>query len=237
MPSPRAAIAFGVDVERSVSAELGARYEGRDGAFRLECAGFFTYFWDLVALDSQGGAGTDIPDNVGEVLAAGLELAAAVDLGEALDLGVGLPLHVAATYTHARLRSDVQSPDPESIFSGGEEGNELPYVPRYQLSAGAGIDIGRLGLRLSLSYVPETFTTASNVSDQRNALGQPDARFGETDAYVLLDLTGRLELFDGGRLVFGAHNLLDQSYVTSRHPEGPRPGLPLFGFVGFEWGL
>jgi Fe(3+) dicitrate transport protein len=36
------------------------------------------------------------------------------------------------------------------------------------------------------------------------------------------------------KLFGGVHNLFDEQYTASRHPHGPRPGMPRFLFVGME---
>jgi Fe(3+) dicitrate transport protein len=85
-----------------------------------------------------------------------------------------------------------------------------------------------------VSYVGDTYTSASNTTGMTNGAGQPDARFGKTDAFLLIDLSLFVRLRDGVKLVGGVHNLGDQRYVVSRHPEGPRNGMPRSFYIGMQ---
>ena len=86
-----------------------------------------------------------------------------------------------------------------------------------------------------MTYVPETFTSASNNRSQVTAEGKPDARVGTTDSYFLTDLSIRYQIRDNTTLFGGIRNLFDKEYVASRHPHGPRPGLPRFFNGGVEF--
>jgi Fe(3+) dicitrate transport protein len=143
-------------------------------------------------------------------------------------------MSLAFTYTDARLDGDTESADPESIFSGGEDGNRVPYIPEYQLNAQVGVEYDKAGLFFTGTYVPATYSTASNTSQPINPDGTPDARFGKTDSYFLLDVTARYRFREQATLFAGIRNLLDREYVASRHPHGPRPGLPRVFNVGVE---
>jgi Fe(3+) dicitrate transport protein len=82
--------------------------------------------------------------------------------------------------------------------------------------------------------VPSTYATANNSSQPVDIDGTPDARFGETDSFFLCDLSARYRFHDRGTLFAGIKNLLDKEYTASRHPHGPRPGLPRTFNVGVE---
>ena len=234
IPSPRAASRDGLDEETSIGAEIGPRFASADGVLSFEAALFFTRFEDLIVIDNIGGTGTGDTENLGTVNTYGVELGASYDLGRHLDLPFRNPWHLGLTWTEAELRDDSNSGDPESIFAGGEKGNRVPYIPELAVSFGTGFEIGPLDLGLSAYWVDSTFTSASNTSSQVDVLGRPDARFGETDSYVLLDLSASWEVTDGFRVFGGVQNVLDDEYVASRHPHGPRPGAPLFAYVGLE---
>lgn len=44
------------------------------------------------------------------------------------------------------------------------------------------------------SFVDETFTSANNVDSEVNGVGEPDARFGKTDSYEVVDLSVRYDV-------------------------------------------
>jgi len=145
------------------------------------------------------------------------------------------PWFTTLTITHAELRSDSKSTDPESIFSGGKKGNDVPYIPDVLISAGTGLSYkDRFDIYLTGSYVDETFTTANNTSKQLDNDNNPDARFGKTDSSFTLDLSGSYKLSETTKLIGAIHNLTDRRSIVSRHPHGPRPQKPLTVTVGLE---
>lgn len=234
VPSPRAALRTGLDEETSIATELGARYAHGSGAFDASATFFYTAFDDLIVTDNVGGTGTGESENVGEVNALGLELATRFDLGVAQDWGFDNPYFLNFTYTRARLDGDARADDPESLFSGGEDGNRVPYIPEFSVNFGTGLEFDQWGVEVSATYVDETYTTASNTSRPVDENGVPDARFGETDRYFVVDVGASWELREGVTLVGGVQNLLDEEYLVSRHPHGPRPGKPRFAHIGLE---
>lgn len=232
-PSPRAHLDAGLEEETSIALETGLRYESPRGALRAEATGFYTMYDDLIGVDIAGGTGTDDASNVGEVDTAGLELLVEYDPGIALDWGFNMPNYLSFTYTNAELASDTTG-DPESIFSGGREGNEVPYIPEYLLTVGTGVEFDRVGLFATGNFVSSVFTTASNTSQQVDPEGNPDARFGELDARFIVDVSAHYQLNEDAKVMVGAHNVFDEEYVASRLPHGPRPGKPRFGYVALE---
>ena len=232
VPGPRDHVAKGVREETSVGVELGARLSPSP-FFQAELSLFHTDFDDLLVVESLG-SGNRATANVGDVNAWGLELAADFDAGAWLDLRFSNPWHLAVTLTNAELDGDAQSADVESIFSGGEDGNDVPYIPRYQINVGTALEFERLSLFLDATWVDSTFTTADNSSASRNLAGELDYSFGETDAHAVVDLSGRLRLSDRTALTLNVYNLLDEEYIASRHPIGPRPGRPRSALVGVE---
>lgn len=220
--------------ETSLSYELGTRYHNHKKAYYAEAVGFLTQFDDLVV--GQVGAGAGGPtENVGNINTLGLELAAGYDYGRANSWAVHTPFRLSVTLTDAYLDGNTTSTDTGSLFFGGTDGNKVPYIPEYQFNAEMGMEYGKVGSFLSATYVPSTFSTASNIRAQVNAgTGAPDARTGKTDAYLVLDWIVRYQLRENTTVFGGVKNLLDREYVASRHPHGPRPGLPRFFNVGLE---
>jgi len=233
-PSPGGAINNGLEEETSIGYELGVRYAGRNQALSAEAVGFLTQFEDLIVVSNIGGTGTGNDENFGEVDAYGVELSGRFDPGLAYHWTFSNPYFLAFTYTNAEQQNDAQSTDPESIFSFGREGNKVPYIPEYQLTVGSSLEFVRWGASLSASFVDETFTSANNVSTETNGLGNPDARFGKTDSYTVVDFAAHYDVKQGVELFGGIYNLFDEEYIVSRQPHGPRPGAPRTWFVGIE---
>ena len=243
LPSPGAATGNNpLKEETSIGLEAGMRYQNGQGV-RAELVAFHTDFENLIVPDNIGGAGTGQTENAGDVRSYGFEAALAWDPARANDWGFNLPLQLAFTYTDATIRSDVSASGTsggavESIFAGGQRGNRLPYIPRYQISVSSGIEFEKLGIYLDAFYVPSTYASANNSASQINPVGGPgntpiaDARFGKSDAYFLLDLTVRYRLTNNIALNIGAQNLLDRKYMASRLPHGPRPGHSRFISAG-----
>ncbi len=232
-PSPKSAVA-GIKEETSNAYELGLRYTNLEQALSISAVGFYTQFNDLIVIDNIGGTGTGETENFGRVDSSGLEFSAQYDPGTANNWGYSNPWYFNATYTHATQVNSATSTDAESIFSYGAAGNKVPYIPELVFSMGMGIESENWGAHVSGSYVGDTFTSANNVNDQINGEGEPDARFGKTDAYFILDVSAYYRIRDGIKLFGGVQNLLDENYLSSRQPEGPRPGMPMFAYAGLE---
>lgn len=234
-PSPGGAVNNGLEEETSIGYELGLRYAGGPrGALAAELVGFLTDFEDLIVVSNIGGTGTGIDENFGEVQSYGIEFASSFDLGIARGWSFGNAYHVAVTWTEATQENDARSTDPESIFSFGEAGNEVPYIPNYQVNLGASLDFARWGLNLNATFVDDTYTSANNVDVEQNGAGAPDARFGKTDSYEIIDLTGYFVVRERVKVLAGVYNLFDSAYIVSRQPHGPRPGLDQTWFAGVQ---
>ncbi|HMP73162.1 MAG TPA: TonB-dependent receptor [Kiritimatiellia bacterium] len=235
LPGPRAYAKDGIEEETSIGYEIGIRHLNPN-SFQAELVFFYTDFDNLIVPELVGAGGTQArTENAGDVISYGAELKLAYDLGQALDLGFRNPWYLAATWTSAELDSDTASLNAESIFSGGRKGSKVPYIPEFQFLIGSGIETDRWGLYADLSYVDATYTTASNVNAPFDNDGKPNASFGKTDSRVVLDLSGNLQLKPGVKLIGSIHNLLDEDYLASRHPAGPRPGQPRTFLAGLEF--
>ncbi len=235
-PSPKSAV-NGIKEETSNALEIGARYTNPKQALALESVLFYTQFNDLIVIDNIGGTGTGETENFGKVNSAGLEFSAQYDAGIANDWSLRNPWYLTATYTDATQQNNATSTDPESIFSYGRTGNKVPYIPELIFSLGTGIESTNWGSTIAGSYVSETFTSANNVDSQINGAGNPDARFGKTDAYFVVDLSAYYRLNKNVKLFSGVQNLFDETYIVSRQPDGPRPGMPRFVYAGIEIGI
>ncbi len=231
-PSPQNAVVDQLQEETSDAYELGFRYT--HDAFSAEVTGFYTQFDNLIVVDNIGGAGSGQSENFGRVDSRGVEIALNYDPGIDFGWDFSNPYFISFTYTDTEQMNDASSTDAESIFSYGEKGNKLPYIPDFALSFGSGIHFNRWGVDVAANYVSATFSSANNTNDQINGAGTPDARFGKTDEYVTVDLSAYYKATDGIKIVAGIQNMGDEEYLVSRQPYGPRPGMPLFAYGGFE---
>lgn len=238
VPSPSAVINDKLREETSLGLEAGMRFRNESG-FRSEAVLFYTDFSDLIVPNNVGGTGSGRAENAGDARVYGVELSLAYDPGLANNWGFRNPNHLAFTYTDATVQSDAVAGGAagaavESIFAGARKGNRLPYVPEYQISAGTGLEYGRWGVFLDAFLVPSTHADASNTNRQVRPDGTADTRFGKNDSYFLLDLSVNYRFGDRAKIFAGVQNLLDEEYVASRLPHGPRPGAPRFAHVGME---
>ena len=233
-PDPRADAENNIDEETSVGYELGFRYRNSN-ALQSELVLFWTDFSDLIVTDNIGGSGSGNTENAGDVSASGVEFRLEYDLGIGRSWSFKNPYFLTFTYTDAELDGDSQSADAESMFAAGEDGNDVPYIPEFQFTAGVGVQFEKWGIEISGSYVDETFTTANNSDSQINPFtGDPDSRFGKTDSYFVVDTAGFYQLSETAKLVVNLRNILDDEYIVSRHPHGPRPGRPFSITGGIE---
>ncbi len=232
-PSPKSAV-NGIKEETSLAYELGARYTNDSRSLTMEAVAFYTKFNDLIVIDNIGGTGTGETESFGRVNSRGLELAIQYDAGADNDWALHNPWFLTATYTNATQSNAATSTDPDSIFSYGKPGNKVPYIPELVLSFGTGIESNRWGAHISGNYVSETFTSASNTEEQIDGAGNPDARFGKTNAYFVVDASAFFRLGKNAKLFAGVQNAGDRIYLVSRQPAGPRPGMPLFAYTGLE---
>ena len=232
-PSPKGAVG-GLQEETSTAYEAGARYTDRRRALAAEAVLFYTAFDNLIVVDNIGGAGSGNDENFGEVTASGLEFLARYDAGIANGWSWSNPSFITLTYTNAVQQNDARSTDAESIFSYGKKGNKVPYIPELLVSIGTGVETRSWGAFISGTYVSDTYTSANNVDDQINGEGNPDSRFGKTDAYFVTDFSAFYRVNDTVKIIGGVQNLFNEEYVVSRQPHGPRPGLPRFLYAGIE---
>jgi len=232
-PNPRGTRS-GLDPETSIAFEAGLRYANVPQALAAEATFFYTAFDDLVVVDNIGGAGSGDSENFGEVDSYGLEFALQYDAGIANDWTLSNPYFLSMTYTNAEQQNSAQSTAASSVFSFGQKGNKVPYIPALTVSLGTSLESKKWGMFFSANYVSETYTSANNVDLQLNGNGDPDARFGKTDNYFVIDVSGFYRVSNRAKLFVGIQNVSDEEYIVSRQPHGARGGLPQFVYAGIE---
>jgi Fe(3+) dicitrate transport protein len=230
IPGPNARLADDIDEEKSISYEGGLRTQTH--RFQSEIAVFYTDFSNLVGTDTglalSGGSNL----NAGEALVRGVEIMVGSDLGSQKET-LSIPVYLSATYTDAELQNDLASGGSENIYAGGTAGAALPYVPEWKLAFGIGFNQGAGSLRLNGTWTDESYGTARNLDAPESS-----SREGKIDGGLVLDLSGSWELTETISVFTGIRNLLDETLLTSRLPEGPRNASPrtLYGGIQIIWG-
>jgi Fe(3+) dicitrate transport protein len=229
VPEPMGYVRDGLSEETSIGYEAGVRWSNDAAALGVELVGFHTSFDDLLVINNVGATGTGRSENVGEASATGVEFAVTWDPLAAKGASITTPMHLGVTYTDATLESDAVSTDAESIFANARNGNRVPYIPEWAISAGVGLAHEKWGINLDVTYVSESFGSADNVNSPTT-----DARFGAIDEALLFDLSVFYQIHRNCRLLAGVNNLFGEEYISSRLPAGPRTGAPRSFMVGVE---
>lgn len=211
----------GTRPEKSTNFEMGARFH--TDLFSVDATIFFHDYSNLLGSDlaASGGSGTTDQFNGGEVDVSGIEISTAYNLGYLTGWKLSIPVRLAMTGTSAIFRSDFESAfEPWGTVQSGAR---LPYVPRYQMNAGIGLEGKHFDVELSASYTDVMLTVASSSAG---------ASHEQTDAHLVLDVSAGITIFAHTRLFATVRNLTNSVYVVARRPAGLRPGLPRTTLVG-----
>ncbi len=231
--------AAGTRSEESLGKELGLRH--RERATSWEVTLFHTDFNHLIApVVGVAGGGLMPVTNGGGATSYGLEALIRHDLAGAQGGGFALPAYAGVTWTRARF-GDIEGSrlgNSAGLFAGASNGNAIPYVPEWKLSAGIGFETGPWGGSLDLSYYSATWGTGYNAGprlvDGSGALANPSTLDGKVDGLLTVDLNLRYQLTKAFKLVGGVQNLLDKRAIISRAPLGARANAPRTLFFGGE---
>jgi Fe(3+) dicitrate transport protein len=209
--------------EESTNFEAGARYTMR--RLHAELIGFYNAYSNLTDLCTFSNGclaqNLDRKFDAGRARVYGLE--AFVEAEPKIAKELSLPLRASYTFTQANFLNSFVSADPQ--FGTVNEGDELPYIPKHQVSGSVGLEAPRWGANLSATYVDR----------MREIAGQGEPESGQvTDAYFLLDASASYRLFDRVKLYVHGRNLLDETYLVSRRPYGARPGAPRWILAGIR---
>jgi Fe(3+) dicitrate transport protein len=224
--SPAASGQSNAQPERSWNYEAGARFSNR--TVRLEAIGFYNDYSNLTSTCTFSSGcdekNLDLQFNAGRARIYGAEAFGQADVR--LVPGYTAPLQVSYTYTHTRLLESFVSEDPQ--LGAVEAGDELPYVPRHQLYATAGVESSRFGLYGAVTY----------VSVMREEAGQGDVAPGTgTDASWIFDLSARARVVGPLWAYLQLRNLFDAHDIASRRPFGARPVAPRWVQLGVKAGF
>ncbi|MBU6319132.1 MAG: TonB-dependent receptor [Alphaproteobacteria bacterium] len=213
------------DAETSWNYEVGARYQDDD--VHAEAVVFANEFDNLVGTcTSSSGEGCTIGDQFsgGQASVRGLEIVAEADVGGLLRQSFSAPVGVIYTLTEGTFGSSfVSSYSPWGRVTSGDL---MPQMPRHQVTLTAGLETDIASLHLLVNY----------VSDARSTVGRGDPVGTDLiDGRVLLDLSGRWEVFPGAFVTGSVTNLTDEIYNAGFRPAGARPGSPRQVSVGLSY--
>jgi Fe(3+) dicitrate transport protein len=218
-PSPGSATQ---EPEDAINTEFGSRW-GQDW-WSAEGVVFFNAYENLLGscTNSTGGGCTiGAQFDGGEVNVVGLEFAAEADFGEALDLDISIPARLAFTHTQTEFQNSFNSAfEPWGTVLAGDE---LPYIPENQIYGALGLDAGRFGGQVALTWVDDVRAVAGQGAIPANQL---------IESHVVADASAWWAFRDGLRARVSIRNLTDEVYAVARRPAGLRPGAPravLFG--------
>lgn len=226
-PGPTAYLKNGINVEESVGYEAGIRH--RREAFATEFAGFVTDYYNLLGTDTGLGLGGTSNLNAGAATVWGFESMVSYDLMASQGSPFQMPAYLTATWTSAELENALSSGGKDNIYAGGTPGASIPYVPQWKLAGGVGVRYDAFGLNLDGTWVDESFGTADNFTSPVTSVRQ-----GIIDSALVFDLSASYQIGEHTKLLGGVQNLFDETYISSRLPEGPRNAAPRTVFIGVE---
>jgi Fe(3+) dicitrate transport protein len=208
--------------ELSTNYEAGFRFNG--GSANAEVIGFYNNYMNLtdVCTFSSGCGESDVDRqfDAGKAHIYGAEVSAGYDLRWR---ALSIPFNLAYTLTHSVFLNGFDSEDP--IFGQVHKGDEVPYVPRHQLSISLGVQYRRFSTDVRTFYV-------SRMREEAGSGSLDDAL--ATDAQYIVDVGARYELTDAVQLYANAQNIFDSLYIVSRRPYGSRPNAPRWIHAGLK---
>ncbi len=227
-------VSLQLDAERSWNYELGTRVSPTP-FLQLEVTAFYLAFGNQII---QPSASRGTPEHVrlanqGETQHRGIEAAAAVDIGRLLQHPYSFTASVNYTTVSSRF-----SHDRFIVRAAGDtvnvKGSRLPYAPRELLNAALTFEHpAGLMLRVDGSWVGEQF---SDLFETR--AGSANGRTGLIPGHRVLDLSARYAIptLGGAAVLASVKNVLGETYIVSRRPEGIKPSVPRLAMVGVSWG-
>ena len=134
-----------------------------------------------------------------------------------------MPVSISYTYTDARFKTSFES--GYDLWGSVTAGDELPYIPRHQMTVNAGVELKGARLNTTLNWVNKARATAGSG---------PIPVANRIDDRVLVDLSMEVDLIRSISLFGNIQNLFDVPYNVAFSPAGARPGAPLLALGGFR---
>jgi Fe(3+) dicitrate transport protein len=235
--APESAFENGLREETSLGYEAGARYKNAPNAFSTEAILFLTDTKDLIVRADIGDTTSGDTINGGEIRSYGLEFQANYDPGLAKNWKFQTPTYVAMTFTNAEFTRDLGTTSGGSIFAGAVEGNKVPYISPFVVSAGIGMIYKKFNVNIDANYTAQSWADGRNLATNLATDGDPSERFGEIDDQYTVDAAIGYQINNKVRLFSNLKNITDSQFIVSRQPAGPRPNLPFSLMAGLEFSL
>jgi outer membrane receptor protein involved in Fe transport len=214
--------------------ELGVR--GQRGGLTFAAAGFYTDINNLQVTLDAGSCSSRIVFNVPNSHTMGLEAELSVEPIE------GLALSLAASLVEAEFDSTL--PEPLATTTGIREGNRLPSVPNFQISAAASysfpiMDDAEAYFGASFQHVGSRYTQPSDQENNPRTFvhglpfaGMPAGASTTLDlrlpSYDYVNLSAGIDWDNGLGVMVYVNNLFDENALLSFDRE--RGGRARLGF-------
>ncbi|MGN6103869.1 MAG: TonB-dependent receptor family protein [Kofleriaceae bacterium] len=219
----------GADIkpESSINYEAGVRWH--DARLQAAVIGFFSDYSNLKGSCTLASGCTEVQEgqefNGGQVNVYGVEAQAGGEIPviEKRKSPLSIPVALAYTFTDSQFGHAFSSD-----FAGWGDvmkGDELPYLPKHQLSLSAGVKTRYLELGATTRY----------HGASRDVAGQGDIPANErAESLFTIDLSAHARLHAWAELYATCTNLLDEQVIISRRPYGARPNPPRMVAVGYK---
>lgn len=199
--------AVDLEAERSTNIELGLRHKSSDLSYDIA---LFQLDFDnqLIQSSEAGGAAAQLT-NAGKSLHQGAEASAEVRLKGSVYLGTSWTYVPVAKLNGTRI-----------IGGQDRNGNRLPYAPENIGNLSLGMRTSSWSTEISVQYVSEQYSDFQNTR-----AGSANGRTGIIPEYTTVNLAGRVNLSKDYQLFGNVKNLMDETYISSRAPQGIFAGL------------
>jgi iron complex outermembrane recepter protein len=215
--------------------ELGVKTQGR--GFTFNAAAFYTDISNLQVTADAGSCSSRVVFNVPKAHTQGLEFELSARPADGLDLGI------SGSFVSAKFDSSVTT-TAGAVIAGIRDGNRLPTVPKFQISANASYsfpisDGAEAYVSTSIQHVGNRITQPSDQEGNPRSFVSGLAFGGAsgTDAttlnlvlpsYELVNLSAGVDFDDGLSLIGYVNNLFDENALLSFDRE--RGGRARLGF-------
>jgi Fe(3+) dicitrate transport protein len=206
-----------LEAERSTNVEVGVR--GQRERLSWEATFFRMDFDNQIVPQSESGGVGATSTNAGKTLHQGLEAGLGYELGQGWSVSGNLTYLPTARYNSTKVVAGLD-----------RNGNRLPYAPELTSYLALNYKSGGLTTTLSAQTVSAQFVDPENTVAEST-----DGRRGEIPAYTTVNLAARYAV-NRQLTVFGVvRNLLDETYINSRNPDGIFPGAERNVEVGLSY--
>jgi outer membrane receptor protein involved in Fe transport len=219
--------------------EAGVKYQRR--GITINAAAFYTDISNLQVTADAGSCSSRVVFNVPKAHTKGIEAEVS---GRPI---AGLELSISGSLLEARFDSSVTTSDGSTIIAGIRDGNRLPTVPEFQVTAAATYG-GRLNANsewygsISLQHVGNRYTQPGDqepgastfnfiyYDPNTGVYGTSTEDFGslKLPAYNLVNVSAGITFDSGLELVAYANNLFDENPLLSLDRE--RGGRARLGY-------